>query len=81
MRSIDRRIRRLAERFSPPVNEEGMRLVALLRERRRRNRAAEGQEPENGPLREGFYDRGNRPQTLAEILQSARFRRAEAVGR
>jgi hypothetical protein len=36
MKAIDRRLRRLEESFAPQENEEVGRLVALLRERRRR---------------------------------------------
>jgi hypothetical protein len=51
MKAIDRRLRRLQERFAPQENEEVGRLVALLRERRRRRLEASGEpfveEPES----------------------------------
>jgi hypothetical protein len=37
MRPIARRLRRLEARFTPPADPEAARLVALLRERMRRN--------------------------------------------
>jgi hypothetical protein len=40
---IDRRLRRLEESFAPQENEEVRRLVALLRERRRRRAEASGE--------------------------------------
>jgi hypothetical protein len=43
MKAIDRRIRRLQERFAPEENEEVRSLVALLRARRRRRLEAGGE--------------------------------------
>jgi hypothetical protein len=43
MKAIDRRLCRLQERFTPQENEEVVRLVALLRERRRRRLEASGE--------------------------------------
>ena len=49
MRAIDRRLRRLQERFAPEVREEDFRLVTLLRERRRRRLEASGEPFESRP--------------------------------
>ena len=79
MNSLHRRLRRLETKLVPPVDVEGMRLVAMLRERRRRSLAAEGREPEEDPLQEGVYDSGPRPRTITEALQRGRFRPAAAT--
>ena len=73
--ALSKRLRKLETKLVPPVDQAGMRLVALLRERRRRCRAAEGRDPEEGPLREDFYDPGSHPQTLTEALRRGRFQR------
>jgi hypothetical protein len=72
MRTITRRLRRLEERFAPQENEEIVRLVALLRERRRRRAEACGEAFEDRPY-EGPTDQ-NRPVSIADILRSGRRR-------
>jgi hypothetical protein len=71
MRTIIRRLRRLEERFVPPVDEEGQRLAELLRERRRRRLEASGQPFEEGPPARLTDDR-NSPLAVSEILQAGR---------
>jgi hypothetical protein len=71
MKAIDRRLRRLEERFAPPENEEVGRLVALLRERRRRRAEACG-EPFEVRLCERFTDDQNRHLSVADILRRGR---------
>jgi hypothetical protein len=73
MNAITRRHRKLETKLVPPVDEEGTRLVELIRERRRRRLAAEGREPEEDPLREMLAD-GRQPRTLAEAIRSFRLR-------
>jgi hypothetical protein len=76
MKAIDRRLRRLEESFAPQENEEVGRLVALLRERRRRRAAACGEPFDVRPC-ERFADDLNRPLSIADILRSGRRRVAE----
>jgi hypothetical protein len=45
MKTIIRRIRLLENQFSPPVDEKERRLVAEIRERRRRRLEASGEPP------------------------------------
>ena len=71
MKAIDRRLRRLQERFAPEENEEVRRLVALLRERRRR-RAEAGGETFDDPALESFDRTQRAPQSIAEILRTGR---------
>jgi hypothetical protein len=73
MNALNRRIRRLETKLIPPGDEEGMRLVALLRERRGRDLPAAGREPHEAPWRENVNGSGPRPQTIAEALRYARF--------
>jgi hypothetical protein len=65
MRPIARRLRRLEAWFTPPADPEAGRLVALLRERMRRN-GLECDDAVNEP------PRNHQHQTLREILR-ARF--------
>ena|SRR5579862_6275586 len=78
MKAIDRRLRRLQERLAPMENEEVGRLVALLRERRRRRAEQAGEFVEVRP-RESLTDDQNRPVSIADILRSGR-RRVAATG-
>ena len=71
MKAIDRRLRRLEERFAPQENEEVGRLVELLRERRRRRAEASGEPFEVRPC-EGLTDDQNRHLSIADILRSGR---------
>ncbi len=73
MKAIDRRLRRLEENFAPQENEEVGRLVALLRERRRRRLEASGEPFESGPS-ERLSDDQDRPLSIADILRSGRRR-------
>jgi hypothetical protein len=73
MKAIDRRLRRLEEKFAPQENEEVGRLVALLRERRRRRAEACG-EPFEVRQCEALTDDQNRTRTIADILRSGRRR-------
>jgi hypothetical protein len=75
MKAIDRRLRRLQERIAPQENEEVVRLVALLRERRRRRAEANGEPFEVRPC-EALTDDQKRPLSIAEILRSGRRRDA-----
>jgi hypothetical protein len=70
MKAIDRRLRRLQDRFAPQENEDVRRLVELLRERRRR-RAEQAGEPFEVRPYEGLTDQ-NRPLSIADILRSGR---------
>jgi hypothetical protein len=72
MKAIDWRLRRHQERLAPQENEEAGRLVALLRERRRRRAEASGEQFEERPC-EGPTDQ-NRPVSIADILRSGRRR-------
>jgi predicted RNase H-like nuclease (RuvC/YqgF family) len=73
MKAIDRRLRRLEERLAPQENEEVRRLVAQLRERRRRRAEASGEPFEIRPC-ESLTDDQNRPLSIADILRSGRRR-------
>jgi hypothetical protein len=77
MRTINRRLCRLEKAFVPQVDEEGMRLVALLLARRRRWAQEPGEPVEVRP-RAVLIDVQDRPQTVVAILQTARQRLAEA---
>jgi hypothetical protein len=67
MRNFDRRLSRLEERFAARVDKNGLRPADVLRERERRWRIAEGEEPEEeGPNESVNY---TRCRTIAEILQ------------
>ena len=72
MKAIDRRLRRLQERFAPQENEEVRSLVALLRERRRRRLEASGEPFEEGPC-EVIRDQ-DRPLSVADVLRMGRRR-------
>ena len=61
--------------LTPPENEEVARLVALLRERRRRRLEASGEPFESSPC-ERFADDQNRHLSVAEVLRSGRGRAA-----
>jgi hypothetical protein len=73
MKAIDRRLRRLQDRFAPEENEEVGRLVELLRERRRRRAEACGEPFEVRPY-ESLTDDPNRPLSIADILRSGHRR-------
>jgi len=73
MKAIDRRLRRLEESFAPQENEEVGRLVALLRERRRRRLEANGEAFEVRPC-EHFADDQNGHLSVADVLRMARRR-------
>ena len=73
MRSIDRRIRRLENRFDPPENEAAWRLVTTLIERRQRRAEASG-EPFEDPRERSRFPIDHRPRTIAEVLRQARQR-------
>ena len=73
VKAIDRRLRRLQERLAPQENEEVVRLVALLRERRRRRLEASG-EPFEVRACEALTDDQNRPLSIADILRTGRRR-------
>ena len=70
MKAIDRRLRRLEERIAPQENEEVVRLVTLLRERRRRRLEAGGEPFDERPC-EVIYDQG-RSLSVADVLRSGR---------
>ena len=72
MKAIDRRLRRLQERLAPQENEEVGRLVALLRERRRRRAEASGEPFEVRPCKV-IYDQ-DWPISVADVLRSGRRR-------
>jgi hypothetical protein len=73
MKSIDRRIRRLEQRFDPPENEAARKSVALLLDRRRRRLEASGQPFEDWQSARLTDDRG-RPLSVSEILIAGRIR-------
>ena len=73
MKAIDRRLRRLEERFAPEAREEDFRLVTLLRERRRRRLEASGEPFEAGPC-EGLTDDQIRDLSVADVLRMGRRR-------
>jgi hypothetical protein len=73
MKAIDRRLRRLEESFAPQENEEVGRLVALLRERRRRRLEASGEPFESRPC-ERFTEDQDTPQSVADVLRMGRRR-------
>ena len=72
MKAIDWRLRRLEESFAPQENEEVGRLVALLRERRRRRAEASDGPFELRPC-EVIHDQ-DRPLSVADVLRSGRRR-------
>ena len=71
MKAIDRRLRRLQERFAPQENEEVRSLVTLLRERRRRRLEASGEPFESRPC-ERLTDDQIRHLSVADILRRGR---------
>jgi len=71
MKAIDRRLRRLQERFAPQENEEVRSLVTLLRERRRRRLEASGEPFEVRPCGR-FTDDQDRPLSVVEVLRMGR---------
>jgi len=75
MKAIDRRLRRLQERFAPQENEEVRSLVTLLRERRRR-RLEESAEPCESWPSERLTDNQTRHLSVAEVLRMGRQRAA-----
>jgi hypothetical protein len=79
MRTISRRLRRLEERFTPQENEEVGRLVALLRERRRRRLEASGEPFETQPC-EVTHDQ-YRHLSVADVLRMGRRRVAAPTER
>jgi hypothetical protein len=68
MKAIDRRLRRLQERFAPRENEEVRSLVALLRERRRRRLEKSGEPFESRPC-ERLTDEQTRHLSVADVLR------------
>jgi hypothetical protein len=77
MKAIDRRLRRLQERFAPQENEEVRSLVTLLRERRRRRLEASGEPFEMRPCKV-VHDQ-NRPLSVADVLKMGRRRSTAPV--
>ena len=75
MKAIDRRLRRLQERFAPQEDEEVRSLVALLRERRRRRLEESGEPCELRPS-ERFTDDQTRHLSVADVLRMGRRRTA-----
>lgn len=76
MRAIVRRLRKLEERFTPVVDQESQRWVAIIRERRRKRLEAAGI-PYVEPVYEPLYDeRGRRLTCWAEILRARRSQRS-----
>ena len=73
MKAIDRRLRRLQERFAPQENEEVRSLVALLRERRRRRLEASEEPFEVRPCGR-FTDDQDRLLSVADVLRMGRRR-------
>ena len=73
MKAIDRRLRRLEESFAPQENEEVGRLVALLRERRRRRLEASGEPHESRPF-EHLTEDQTRHLSVADVLRMGRRR-------
>jgi len=72
MKAVVRRLRKLEEKFTPVVNRESQRLVAIIRERRRKRLEAAGipyVEPVYEPL---FDEHGRRLTGWAEILRARR---------
>jgi len=79
MKAIDRRLRRLQERFAPQENEEVRSLVRLLRERRRRRLEESAESCESWPS-EHLTDDQTRHLSVADVLRMGR-RRVEAPQR
>ena len=73
MKAIDRRLRRLQERFAPQENEEVRSLVALLQERRRHRLEASGEPFESRPC-EHLTDDQIRHLSVADVLRRGRRR-------
>jgi predicted RNase H-like nuclease (RuvC/YqgF family) len=73
MKAINRRLRRLEDSFAPKENEEVGRLVALLRERRRRRLEASGEPFELRPC-ETFTHDPLRHLSVADVLRMGRRR-------
>jgi hypothetical protein len=73
MKAIDRRLRRLQERFAPQEDEEVRSLVTLLRERRRR-RLEESAEPCESWPSERLTDNQTRHLSVADVLRMGRRR-------
>jgi hypothetical protein len=70
MKALDRRVRRLEASLTPPGNEEVERLVALLRERRRRRLEASGEPFEVRPYKV-IHDE-DWPLSVADVLRMGR---------
>ena len=77
MKTIDTRLSRLEGRIGLEVDEEGMRLVALLLARRRRWAEERGEPVEVCP-RASLTEAHSGPSTLVDILQGRRRLLAEA---
>ena len=73
MKAIYRRLRRLQASLTPQENEEVGRLVALLRERRRRRLEANGEPFESRPC-EHLTDDQIRHLSVADVLRMGRRR-------
>ena len=78
MRTISRRLRRLEERFTPQENEEVGRLVALLRERRRRRAEASGELFESPPCERLTHEQ-TMHLSVADVLRMGRRRVAMSI--
>jgi hypothetical protein len=74
MKAMVRRLCSLEERFTPPEDKKGRRLVELLRERKRRDAEERGEIYVPHP-RENLTGR-----TIAEVLQMGRSRNAAQAG-
>ena len=74
MRAVARRLLKLETKLVPAVDSPATRSVALLRERRRRQLAAEGREADE-QLLENYVDLGTWPRSIVEALTRARAQR------
>jgi hypothetical protein len=71
MKTIAGRVSQLEKRFTPSLDDRERSPADVLRERRLRRLAAEGQVPEEEPRI--LVDSNNRPLTIREVLRN-RFR-------
>ncbi len=70
MKTIDRRIRRLEDRFAPSANGDGPSIVETLRERRRRRAEREGRP--YVPIPHSVSAQSHSRMTIAEVLRAGR---------
>ena len=77
MKTLLTRLHRLEVQLAPRLDENGMSIVAQIREVRLRRLAAEGKEPEpeRKRHREDYYDAQSRPLSSPEIMRNLRSRR------